>query len=73
MRAFITAFIMVSMVPGSTAISAIAFNLGGGLNGSYVPGLVLAIALFALIRFVAERVTDPTTAQPVDVPYSPAA
>lgn len=54
-------------------ISAIAFNLGGGVNGSYVPALVLAIALFALIRFVAERVTNPATSQPVDVPYSPAA
>jgi hypothetical protein len=54
-------------------ISAIAFNLGGGLNGSYIPGLVLAVGAFALIRFVAERATNPVTAQPVDVPYSPEA
>ena len=54
-------------------ISAIAFNLGGGLNVSYVPGLVIAVALLALIRFVAERPTNPGTAQPADVPYSPAA
>jgi hypothetical protein len=54
-------------------ISAIAFNFGGGVNGSYVPGLVLAVGAFALIRFVAERVTNPVTAQPVDVPYSPEA
>jgi hypothetical protein len=43
------------------------------LNASYIPGLAIAIALLALIRFVAERPTNPGTVQPADVPYSPAA
>jgi hypothetical protein len=54
-------------------ISAIAFNLGGGIHLSYVPQFVLVLALFALVPFLAERVTNPVTAQPVDQPFSPAA
>jgi MFS family permease len=54
-------------------ISAFAFNLGGGVNLSYVPQLVLVVGLFALVPFLAERPTNPLTAQPVDQPYSPAA
>lgn len=54
-------------------ISAIAFNLGGGLNLSYVPELVLVVGLFAFVPFLAERPTNPVTAKPVDQPFSPAA
>jgi len=34
---------------------------------------VLVVGLFALVPFLAERATNPLTAQPVDQPYSPAA
>jgi Na+/melibiose symporter-like transporter len=46
-------------------ISAIAFNLGGGVNLSYVPSLVLVLGLYALTPFVAERPTD-AAHMPVD-------
>jgi MFS family permease len=36
-------------------ISAIAFNLGGGVNLSYVPSLILVAGLLALTPFIAER------------------
>jgi MFS family permease len=52
-------------------ISAVAFNFGGGVNLSYVPSLVLVLALFALVPFIAERVTTPGTNVPVDQPYAP--
>jgi MFS family permease len=48
-------------------ISAIAFNLGGGVNLSYVPALVLVIALFALTPFIAERPMD-SAHVPLDKP-----
>jgi MFS family permease len=38
------------------AISAVAFNLGGGVNLSYVPVLTLVLGLLALTPFLAERV-----------------
>lgn len=50
-------------------ISAAAFNFGGGLNNSYLPSLVLAVAGLALTPFIAERVTAPGTNVPVDQPY----
>jgi MFS family permease len=50
-------------------ISAIAFNLGGGINVSYVPALVLVAGLLALTPFVAERPTNPRTNAPVDQPF----
>jgi MFS family permease len=52
-------------------ISAVAFNFGGGVNLSYVPSLVLVLALFALVPFIAERVTTPGTNVPLDQPYAP--
>jgi hypothetical protein len=52
-------------------VSAIAFDLGGGLNGSFVPGLLsLAVAL-ALVRFLAERTPHAAAAVNVDEPFAP--
>ncbi len=53
-------------------ISAIAFNLGGGVNLSYVPSLVLVAALFALTPFLTERASSSAAAAVVEEPYSPA-
>jgi MFS family permease len=53
-------------------ISAIAFNLGGGVNWSYLPTLALVIALLALAPLLAERTGDAGTAATVEVPYPPA-
>ncbi len=36
-------------------ISAIAYNLGGGVNLSYIPTLILVVALLALTPFIAHR------------------
>lgn len=52
-------------------ISAVAFNFGGGVNHSYVPSLVLAVAVLALTPFIAERAITPDTNAPVDRPYPP--
>ena len=52
-------------------ISAIAYNLGGGVNLSYVPTLVLVAGLLALAPLIVERPRNPLTAQPSDVPYAP--
>ena len=52
-------------------ITAIMFNLGGGVNISYVPSLILTIALFALVPLIPERAMNPVTAQPADVPFAP--
>jgi hypothetical protein len=54
------------------AISAVAFNLGGGLHLSYVPVLLLAVGILALTPSIAER-TVATDEQPhVEKPYPPA-
>ena len=52
-------------------ISAVAFNLGGGLHLSYVPSLVLLVAVLALTPSIAERATAPGTDRPLDQPYAP--
>jgi|GEM_PF-1932103 hypothetical protein len=52
-------------------ISAVAFNLGGGVNLSYVPMLVLVISLLALTPFLAERPVDAATTVAAEVPYPP--
>ncbi|HEY5341650.1 MAG TPA: MFS transporter [Candidatus Aquilonibacter sp.] len=51
-------------------ISAIAFNLGGGLNLSYVPALVMVIGVLALTPLLAERATTPAAAAAVEDVYS---
>jgi hypothetical protein len=53
-------------------ISAIAFNLGGGIHLSYVPSIVLVLASFALLPLIAERVTGSASQAASDEPYAPA-
>jgi Na+/melibiose symporter-like transporter len=50
-------------------ISATAFDLGGGVNLSYLPSLVLVIGLLALTPFIAERATGAAAAQAAEQPY----
>jgi Major Facilitator Superfamily len=52
-------------------ISAIAYNLGGGVNLSYVPTLVFVASLLGLVPFIVERPRNPVTALPSDVPFAP--
>jgi MFS family permease len=53
-------------------ISAIAYNLGGGVNLSYVPMLVLVLAMLALVPFLAERPVGSTANSAAEEPYAPA-
>jgi hypothetical protein len=55
------------------AISAVAFNLGGGINLSYVPTLVLVLALLGLAPLLAERAGGSGAAAAAEVPYPAAA
>jgi MFS family permease len=40
---------------GGPVLSAIFFNLGGGVNWSYVPTLLLVIGLVAMVQFIPHR------------------
>jgi hypothetical protein len=50
-------------------ISAIAYNLGGGIHLSYLPTLVLVIALFALTPLLAERTGNAGAGAPAEAPF----
>jgi MFS family permease len=52
-------------------LSAVAFNLGGGVNLSYVPTLALVIALLALTPFLAKRAANAGASAPLETPYPP--
>jgi MFS family permease len=53
-------------------LSAVAFNLGGGVNLSYLPSLALVIALPALTPWLAERAARAGASAPLETPYPPA-
>jgi hypothetical protein len=50
-------------------VSAVAYNLGFGLNYAFVPGLISIVALLFVVRFLAEHRTVATATQTVDVPF----
>ena len=47
-------------------VSALAFNLGWGLNDAFVPGLVSVVALLFVVRFLQERAIGTSTAALVE-------
>ena len=55
---------------GGPVLSAIFFNLGGGVNWSYVPTLLLVVALVAIVPFIPQRALN-ANAKTVDVPLAP--
>jgi MFS family permease len=53
-------------------VSAIAYNLGWGLNYAFVPGLLSVIALLFVVRFLKERETGTTAAALIEEELYPA-
>jgi MFS family permease len=49
-------------------VSAIAYTLGAGLNGSFVPGLISVASLLLLTRFIAEPPRDLAAAPTAEAP-----
>lgn len=52
-------------------ITAVAFDFGGGTNRSYLPMLVLGIAILALAPLLAERPVRNGAVATVETPFSP--
>jgi MFS family permease len=49
-------------------VSAVAYHFGAGLNGSFVPGLISVVSLFAFSQLIAEPANDASVQRTADTP-----
>jgi MFS family permease len=67
------AIVQALALAGGPIVTAIAYDLGGGPNLSYLPMLVLGIAILALVPFFGTQTDPARSLQPIEEPLPPAA